>query len=196
MIEALLAGVFSLVGGWAGAYFGGYITKKGENLATHEDIDKLVDQVRAVTQTTKEIESKISDEVWDRQRRWELRREVLFEATRALAGIDDALVGLHSMTQVEKKENDINWHTAKNAKTLKWTKAYTVFEEASLLVMAVCSNKAGHAFQDYGAFMNRMALRIAKDDDGKVFKNALAEHLEKQLALQKIVRTELGINSD
>jgi len=74
----------SLAGGWAGAYFGGYLTKKGENLATHEDIDKLVDQVRAVKQTTREIEAKISDEVWDRQKRWELKREVLFEATRAL----------------------------------------------------------------------------------------------------------------
>jgi len=34
--------------------------KKGENLATHEDLDKLVVQVRAVTTTTKEIEAKIS----------------------------------------------------------------------------------------------------------------------------------------
>lgn len=64
------AGGLSLVGGWLGAYLGSYLKKKGENLATHEDIDKLVDQVRAVTQTTKEIEAKISNEVWDRQKRW------------------------------------------------------------------------------------------------------------------------------
>src|SRR4029077_2751144 len=37
-----------------GAYFGGYLKKKGENLATHEDIDQLVAQVSAVTQSTKE----------------------------------------------------------------------------------------------------------------------------------------------
>jgi hypothetical protein len=44
-----------------GAYFGGYLKKKGVNLATHEDIDKVLDQVRAVTTTTKEIEAKISN---------------------------------------------------------------------------------------------------------------------------------------
>lgn len=39
-ITALMAGF--------GAYFGSYFKKKGENLATHEDIGKLVDQVRYV----------------------------------------------------------------------------------------------------------------------------------------------------
>jgi len=67
-MEALLAGGLSLVGGWAGAYLGSYLKKKSENLATHEDIGMLVDQVRAVTQTTKEIEAKISSDVWNQQR--------------------------------------------------------------------------------------------------------------------------------
>jgi len=38
------------------------------NLATHEDIDKLVEQVSTVAKTTKEIKAKISNEVWDRQK--------------------------------------------------------------------------------------------------------------------------------
>ncbi len=42
----------------AGAFIGSYLMKKGENLATHEDINKLVDQVKSVTQATKEIEAK------------------------------------------------------------------------------------------------------------------------------------------
>ena len=32
-----------------GAFFGSDLKKKGENLATHEDIDKLVKQVSAIT---------------------------------------------------------------------------------------------------------------------------------------------------
>lgn len=194
MIEALLAGGLSLVGGWAGAYFGGYLTNKGENLATHEDIDKLVDQVRAVTQTTKEIEAKISDEVWDRQKRWELKREVLFEATRALAGIEDALVRLHSVTQVERKESDINWVTAKNNNLSKWTKAYSVFQEASLLVMAVCTRDAGQAFLNYGGFMIGIAQQIAKEDDGAIYIKLAGEHNKKHLELQNVIRKELGID--
>jgi hypothetical protein len=77
----------------AGAYLGGYLKKKGENLATHEDVDKLKEQVRVVTTTTKEIEAKISNEVWDRQKRWELKRDVLFEGTKRLSEVDEALTG-------------------------------------------------------------------------------------------------------
>jgi hypothetical protein len=36
-----LAWVVPLVSAGVGAYFGGYLKTKGENLATHEDIDKL-----------------------------------------------------------------------------------------------------------------------------------------------------------
>jgi hypothetical protein len=43
-----------------GAYLGSYLKKKGENLATHEDIDKLVKQVSAVTVATKQIEARIN----------------------------------------------------------------------------------------------------------------------------------------
>jgi hypothetical protein len=60
MMENLLAlGLTTLVSAFVGSYLASYLKKKGENLATHEDIDKLVDQVRAVTTATKEIEERI-----------------------------------------------------------------------------------------------------------------------------------------
>ncbi len=46
----------SLVGAFAGSYLTGYLKTKGENLATHEDIDKLVDQVGAVTKKSAFLE--------------------------------------------------------------------------------------------------------------------------------------------
>jgi hypothetical protein len=72
----------ALVSG-AAAYLGSYLRKKGENLATHEDIDKLVEQVSAVTVATKQIESKISNEAWRRERRAELQLKAI-EAVNAL----------------------------------------------------------------------------------------------------------------
>ena len=56
----LVVFVSSSLSAGAGAFIGSYLKKKGENLATHEDINKLVDQVKSVTQATKEIEAKIS----------------------------------------------------------------------------------------------------------------------------------------
>jgi hypothetical protein len=193
-VTVFSAGALSLVGGWLGSYLGAYFNKKGENQAIHEDIGKLIDQVRAVTQTTKEIEAKISDQVWNRQRQWELKRDVLFEATRALAGIEDALVGLHSVTQVEKQPNNVTWVTAKHDKTLVWTKAYSVFEEASLLVAAVCRKEAGEAFQSYGIFLIGIAQRIAETDDGESYKKSQMERNKNHLELQNIIRKELGVD--
>jgi hypothetical protein len=56
---ALIKYVALLVTTGGAAYFGSYLKKKGENLATREDIDKLVTQVSAVTAATKQIEARI-----------------------------------------------------------------------------------------------------------------------------------------
>ena len=47
MDHILLSTVLFLVSAGAGAYLGTYLKKKGENFVTHEDIDRLVDQVGA-----------------------------------------------------------------------------------------------------------------------------------------------------
>ena len=84
-METLFPLLVMLLVGALGGYLAGYMKKKGENLAMHEDIGKLTAQVAAVTKTAKEIEAQITGDMWDRQKRWELKREVLFEATRRLA---------------------------------------------------------------------------------------------------------------
>jgi hypothetical protein len=60
--------LLSLIGEWCGGYFGSYAKKKGENLATKEDIAE-------VTRLTKDIESRISNEVWVDQRNWQAKRD-------------------------------------------------------------------------------------------------------------------------
>lgn len=67
---------------------------KGENLATHEDIAKLNNQMRTLTTTAETIKDEISDAVWNRQRRADLKREVLFEAAKRLAEVDKASEGV------------------------------------------------------------------------------------------------------
>src|SRR5713226_6995418 len=103
-MEKLIAwGLATLIGAFIGSFLASYLRKKGENLATHEDLDKLMDQVRAVTTTTKEIEAKISTNVWDRQKRREMKREVLFEATRRLGAVNDALIALNAACETARQ---------------------------------------------------------------------------------------------
>src|SRR5208283_2457485 len=81
----LIVALTALASSGVGLYLGAYLRKKAENLATREDLDKLVEQVRAVTTATKEIEARISDEAWNREKMWELKRDVLLEAVKGLA---------------------------------------------------------------------------------------------------------------
>jgi len=85
------------------SFLPGYLNKKGENLATHEDIGKVLDQVRAVTTTTKEIEAKISNEVWDRQKRWELKRDAVFEGAKRVSSAYDAFSRVQSVYDTDLK---------------------------------------------------------------------------------------------
>jgi hypothetical protein len=78
-VTALIAG--------GGAYLGSYLKKKEENWATHEDLNKLITQVAAVTKTAKEIEASISNDVWRRQRSWDIRRDVFFDVLKQLATV-------------------------------------------------------------------------------------------------------------
>ena len=62
-------------------FLGTYSAKKGENLATKEDIAEL-------TKIAEGIKAKISDDVWDRQEQWKLRRDVVIDLIRAMAHMD------------------------------------------------------------------------------------------------------------
>ena len=53
-ILAFVVGLFS----WS--FLPGYMREKGKNLATKEDLQELARQTRILTQTTKEIEARIS----------------------------------------------------------------------------------------------------------------------------------------
>jgi hypothetical protein len=76
-------GISALVAGF-GAYFGAYFKKKGENLATHEDLDKLIVELRATTEATKSIEARISQDLWVSQKGWELKRDILMQWFRSV----------------------------------------------------------------------------------------------------------------
>ncbi len=44
-----------------------------------------------------------ADDVWDRQRRWELKRDALFEALNMMAAVEDALSALHAVYMTDKE---------------------------------------------------------------------------------------------
>jgi hypothetical protein len=142
----LLIGGTSLIGGWIGSFLAAYLKKKGENLATHEDIGKLVEQMKAITEATKTIESEISDKSWDRQRLWELKRDSVFTVIQALGKADETL---HFVSVAILAQRDLEAPDGLQAATLEaWGKFYTAiddFDQKRALALIVCGKEMNDA---------------------------------------------------
>jgi hypothetical protein len=173
-------------------YVASYMKKKGENLATHEDIDKLVDQMKAVTQATKEIEAKISGEVWDRQKRWEMKREVIFEAIKRVANADEVLLGYSSALKVEQQNPGQDWTQAFLERTHKWSNASAALDESRLLVGVVCSRETKEALDSFAVVMMTIAAGIGKKD-AQIYDKSREQVAQKLFAVRAALRKELGI---
>ena len=108
--QLLKFGLLALCAG-AGGFLGSYLKRKGENLATHEDIDKLITQVGTVTKVTKEIEARISSDLWDRQKQWELKRDAIFEVAKTIAAVkyelfEMRILFLNTPQEIDEERND------------------------------------------------------------------------------------------
>lgn len=185
--------LLSLVGAGVGSFLGAYLKKKGENLATHEDINKLVEQVSAVTQATKEIESKISDEVWGRQRQWEMKRDALFALAEAKSAVENALI--HLNTVFGSGPTQAATESSKEA-LQAWAQADAAFDAALTRVSLVCGQELNRQLQSFDLFIKTAARDIGARDssDGSVFPKRVPEFVQERVALNAAIRKELGVD--
>jgi hypothetical protein len=203
-VAAVGLAVVTAVGGWVGAYYGAYWKKKGEQAATHEDIDDLVKQVKAVTEATKKIEAEISGGLWDKQKRWEMKREVLFQAAKRLAEVDEALLNNATMfKESEKKEAEwllrtpeqeerMSWIEIKSERLHRWQKASTEFDETRTFVTVICSKETAMVFSELGSFINVLASEMIKNPHR--YDEARKELITKLFAAKKAMRLELEVD--
>ena len=83
--------------------------------------------MKEVTKATKEIEAKISSDLWDRQKQWEMKREVTFGAAKSLADIDNAISAL-DLSMRNLSPNTEAWAKEHEKIEQKWNRASEGFE--------------------------------------------------------------------
>jgi hypothetical protein len=177
-MDPVLVSLLTVIGSGIAAYLGSYLKAKGKNLASKEDVQDVVKQVQTITQATKEIEAKISDKMWDRQKHWELKRDVLFTAMKNVTECDVALRNFNSQPKVEEES---------------WLAAARKLDETNLLIAVTCSSEMNLAYDAYVVFANSVANKIFTRDK-QIYPNS-EEKLEDRLVLVRAaVRKELGID--
>ena len=81
-------------------FIGSYSAKKGENLATKQDIAQL-------TRIAEGIRAEISDKVWDRQKQWELRRDAILKALDAFHDFESSIIDISATHRYALKTCDL-----------------------------------------------------------------------------------------
>jgi hypothetical protein len=190
--------VLAVIGGWFGSYMGSYMKKKGENLATHEDLDKLVKQMEATTNATKAIEARISNEVWDRQKRWEMKRDALVPALQALQHADNALMEMalaFSNARRNGEQSEAEWKETKWEKTKAWQDAINSYDDNRVIANLVCDRSSIDAL--------RTASKGMRSNASKLFKSVINNYDEMGIEVQKhitdafaLARRDLAIDAD
>jgi len=191
LVSPLWSLVFALVSFFGGAWFGAYFKKKGENYATKEDIGDLVDQVRAVTAATKEIEAKISGEVWDRQKRWELKRDLLFGMVKTIGDLSEKTTALHAFYQVHRGTGPEHGEE-RLGRTKAWGQVASELDTQVLLVGTTCSGEMKKTVLEFSLFCRRIVMGFRGGEDPDAFARTAAEFTGKRDEVLTAIRRELG----
>jgi hypothetical protein len=170
----------------------GYSKTKGENLATHEDLNKLVEQMKATTEATKAIEARISDEVWNKQRQWELKREVVFEATRRVAETYDALTTFGSALRLSQGGDQKAWEKAISDATTRWVSANAALDESLMFIQVVCDEATIRACNGFRKIAIDLAKQVALYDFSSLSSLLMLLNLSLS-ATRNALRRELGV---
>ncbi len=175
----------------------GYLKEKGKNLATTEDISELSKQTAILTEAAKTIEASISDRVWDRQKRWELKRDALIGSITALDRVDDALLKMataYANCRHRDQEAKESWNGLARDTQEAWLVEANSYDERCAVCDLVCQGETTRAL--------RAARQEIRQSASKLFKGEMNSYSDMSLAIQSkrsavltAARMELGVDA-
>lgn len=191
-MENLIAwGLTTLIGAFVGSYLAGYLKTKGENLATKEDFKDLKEQTRELKQTTKEIEAKIDDQVWNRQRQWEMKRDVLIEFARTLSDFEQSILNIG--TRVGDRSKSVYQAQLFSDALAGWNKCSEKFVRDSFVVGLVVSIRTRLEMMELSKVLRDATGDILQSEKKETYSNHHKSIALKLEIIRALVREELGI---
>ena len=175
------------------AYLKGYGKQKGENLATHEDIQKLVDQVQAVTKATEGIKDEISIKAWAR----ETRKEVAFALIDKLATVDGLFTRFLS-TRVKLGDDFLYDKAERDQVASDLGLAFHEFAKTRSLAAIVCGaevqTKIKEITQKSSILLPEIATKAITPEVLVALMKKLQDFSDEIVALAGLIRRDLNID--
>jgi hypothetical protein len=188
--------VAALIAAGLGAYLGSWFKRKGEIDAEFRDLDKLIKQQGAITEAVESIKASISDDAWDRQEQWKLRRDVVIDLIRAMADMDRLIPDFSAafsspsgiLTEEAKQHlmsNRIETFREERRCTSEYLRAHTVADLA-------IHGKLSRASSSYFQFAGRV-LKEIPSNPGRYDSKTRLELAKLHNAAIIAARKELGV---
>lgn len=193
-VAVLLVAANALIVGW-GIYFRGYLNKKGEGLATKEDFNELKRQTGELTRTTKEIEARIDDRAWNKQRQWEMRRDALVNALLALGLARTALMELGTVSEMKtrlKAGDKLQEQLGEKADICLST--IDDFNKERILVDLICRTKVRNAFEHIGVSLQLSMSRLMRE--ATTWQEVTKKLTDEIWSAYGAAREELGVDTE
>lgn len=154
----------------------------------------------AVTHATKEIVAKISNDMWDRQKQWEIKRDALQDVIRTLAAGEAALLWLSSAFrayEIKKGESTTAEGAAlksKAAAAATWDKVSADLDRVGLMAALVSDIHVTAGIADASKAMKDTARAIFHKDVAH-YPQTARQREEKIDRVLLAIRNELGIRN-
>jgi hypothetical protein len=183
----------TIVALFIGGFLKPYLSKKGENLATKEDIRDIVEQMKLITRAAEEIKTELSDAAWDRQKHWELKRDTIFETARKVADETEAMTRLVAIYSTEKMNAEKGLPERMDARIevgAAWNDAAASLEGMHILVAASCGQELVKAVGEYALFMRALSEEV-KNGKPEAFYEKSNQVATRSQAIIVAIRKEL-----
>jgi hypothetical protein len=192
-MDPVVVSFLTVIGSAVAAYSGAYFKKRGEDQAITDGFAEVLRQTRETTEGTKAIETKISDRLWDRQKRWELRQDLLFDATREITRVRRTLLDLWQL-QIESKRAKVGGNSPLVQKRdelwVNFIKAQDKFDEFAFVAEVICTQPVRDTLNTFSAEVHELAYEQEMSTD------RLGALEDKWLSAIAAIRKELEIDND
>jgi hypothetical protein len=146
--------------------------------------------MKVVTQATKEIEARISDDVWSRQKRWEVQQSALLETLRDLATAESrvwALLHAYSSANENPTPEQVEECALRNR---EYMDAMNAFWRSKLATAIVCGDRIANQLDTLDRQIARVRMQATNNrqhDAWDLFDPIQAD----KATLTRIIREEL-----
>jgi hypothetical protein len=182
-----------MIAGGIGAYIGAYLKRKGENFATKEDFNSIVDQMKEMTLATKTIEARISDDVWNRQKHWEMKRDALFAVAETFHEARDRFISMLARYKAVQNTGGFeNFRPEILEAKQQWLDSMTRFETRGHIASLICADKTKIELLQVYEVMRTGFSQLKEDVDNSHF---MVELNEKTSKLMSAISEDLRVDA-